>query len=375
VVAFADGRDYIFHMRHLCESGSYPDRGALPFFRAPGLPLFLLVVSGCDPEAVAPMKAALATAGVGSVLAVLALARRLRGERAALIAGLGAAVWPPLLLQDSDVSSEALFTPLLSGALVLTLAGLAGSSVLAMAAAGLTIGAAALTRPTALAVIPFLCVAVMLRRDVDRARRVLLAASLGLAATLTIAPWSLRNYLRYGELVIVNDAGPHTLWWGSHPLLSKPGGRPFLDRAEEFEREVGSAAKDVRGRADTPSGRGAIWRQMWAYLEYTLRKAIGYWRPWLDPSAHRMRDVLASAACIVPLYVLAILGFRQLREDAPWEARLIVAFLMLGWAVHVPFHVVMRLRIPFSDPAMLALAGIALDRALPRPWRFPGSCP
>lgn len=377
-VSFPDGPDYVAHMRQLCEQGTYPDRGYLPFFRAPGLPLFLALVTCCDARSIAIMRVALALSGVVGVAAVFWLAHVLQGRKAAGLAALAAAVWPPLIVQDTDVCSEALFTPLLTLALATVLHGLARGSAPLLGAAGILAALASLTRPAALALLPFFAASCLCRRAPSAGRRLLLSASFVAAAVATLAPWTYRNHARYGELIVVNDAAPHSLWWGSHPLLTRPSGRSFEEHSREFGKEVAAVGADVYAREATPSGRRRAWLAMWrenvradvpAYVRYTLRKALSYWRPWLDPEVHGGPAVLGSALLIVPLYAASLAGLRELWRSRRWEAWFVAGFLIVGWLAHVPHHVVMRLRIPFTDPLFLALTGIAVERGLGRSAR------
>src|SRR5258707_11433922 len=59
-IRFGDGIDYIDTAKALCATGSYPAKGSLPFFRAPGLPFFIAAVTACHPSAVVAIKIGLA---------------------------------------------------------------------------------------------------------------------------------------------------------------------------------------------------------------------------------------------------------------------------------------------------------------------------
>src|SRR5205814_911052 len=87
------------------------------------------------------------------------------------------------------------------------------------ALSGIALGLAALTRPVALIGIPLFA----LFLGAPAARRLVRrrpageaaggpaagpAALLFFAALLTIAPWTIRNFVHYHRLIVINDAGP-----------------------------------------------------------------------------------------------------------------------------------------------------------------------
>ncbi len=156
--SFGDAEAYMRTAEIVLETRAYPDRAeALPVFRAPGYPVFLIVSTLGHPRAVAADK--LWNALLGAVTAVLLarLAGRISGSRrVALTAGVLAAVNPAFVYLATDVQSENLddppARPLRRGA---SLGGGSGSLRSALAA-GALLGFAALTRPVCLSLAPFL---------------------------------------------------------------------------------------------------------------------------------------------------------------------------------------------------------------------------
>ncbi|MFP5246486.1 MAG: hypothetical protein ACLGH0_07300, partial [Thermoanaerobaculia bacterium] len=59
-IVFGDGPDYVAAARSVCSEHVYPERGNLPFFRAPGLPFFIAGVTACEPSRTRAIKYALA---------------------------------------------------------------------------------------------------------------------------------------------------------------------------------------------------------------------------------------------------------------------------------------------------------------------------
>ncbi|MEA2465500.1 MAG: hypothetical protein QOJ98_3247, partial [Acidobacteriota bacterium] len=73
-LAFGDAPDYVNATRTLCIQHEYPERGNLPFFRAPGLPFFMAAVTACHPSNVRLIKYALALCDAITVLLIMMLA-------------------------------------------------------------------------------------------------------------------------------------------------------------------------------------------------------------------------------------------------------------------------------------------------------------
>lgn len=351
-LAFGDAQDYVDTARSVCTAQVYPERGNLPFFRPPGLPFFIAGVTLCDPSRIRIIKYALAAVDAGTVVVIFELGLLLFGGVAAALAGLGAAVDPFFLFATTDVRSEPLFMFLLTLAILLLLRGNAPG-------AGVATALAALTRPTALLCLPLFALFAGRKK----------AVPLLIAGALTLAPWMARNYLRFGELIVVNDAGSYSVWHASHPETRRiyaTRDRAELRRLEwDFEtRYVHEVAAQVASRATTPNERDREWRRLAIEifrnepaesLRFMAKKAALYWRPWLNPVEYGMRTVAISAAMLIPLFVLGAIGI--------WRHRLrnaVLVYFAVIWLAHVPHQVVMRYRIPFTDPLLLVFAAGAI---------------
>jgi len=119
------------------------------------------------------------------------------GRAAGLLAGLLVALNGALILSGQSIMTETLFTALLLGALLaLVLAGRGGRWGWALLA-GLLLGAAALTRPVAQALVVLVPLAFLLstRRPWPIARGTLLV---GVGFGLVMVPWMARNYAEHG---------------------------------------------------------------------------------------------------------------------------------------------------------------------------------
>ncbi len=351
-VRFGDAGDYLDTARSVCTEQVYPERGNLPFFRPPGLPFFIAAVTGCEGSRVRGIKYALAACDAATVMVILELGMLLFGSLAAWLAALAAALYPFFIFSTTDVRSEPLFMLLLTLSILLLLRGNAAGS-------GVAVALAALTRPTALLCLPLFALFAGRKK----------AAPLLIAGFLTLAPWVARNYLRFGELILVNDAGSYSVWHASHPDTRKiydASSREELRRLEhEFEnRTIHAVAAQVESRATTPNSRDREWRRLAIEdlrrepaesARFMARKAWLYWRPWLNPIEYGTRAVVASALILVTLFVLAAIGlWRHPLRNA------VLVYFAVFWLAHVPHQVVMRYRIPFTDPLLLVFAAGAI---------------
>ncbi|MBY0280316.1 hypothetical protein K2Z84_33710 [Candidatus Binatia bacterium] len=86
------------------------------------------------------------------------------------------------------------------------------------------------------------------------------------------------------------------------------------------------------------------------------RNATSFFRPWLDPAAHGTVAVALSAAWFVALGGLALRGTASLWTRDRTLVILLVASVLLAGFAHVPFQTVLRFRLPFTEPLLLALA-------------------
>ncbi len=342
-VHFGDGLDYIDAAHALCDTHTYPARGSLPFFRAPGLAFFIAGVTLCHPSAVVVIKTGLAICDAITVVLIADLAF------APWIAGMIATLNPFFITAVCDVRSEPLFMLLLTLSIWCLLRGRAGG-------AGVTVALAALTRPAALLCIPLFAL--------YRPRR---AHLLLLGAALTLAPWTIRNAVRFHELIVVNDAGGFNFWRGYAPeiiAIDNMHDREAIAMAswQLDARRVAEAATSIERGAVTPRARSLAWSHTALdeirsdpalAARWTLRKAWLYWRPWLAPEQYSMAVVLASGAFNLLLYFGAGIALVRCRDR-----RLVLGVLIYVatvWLAHLPYQVVMRFRQPFTDPLMIAL--------------------
>jgi len=144
--------------------------------------------------------------GVGMVALTYALGVMTFGRVAGLLGGLLVALNGALLLSGQSVMTETLFTALLlATVLTLLLAGKTGHWAWALVA-GVTLGAASLTRPVAQALVVLVPLAFLIysRRPWRIVRGTLLV---GLGVAILLGPWMLRNLSEHGTMSAAGGLG------------------------------------------------------------------------------------------------------------------------------------------------------------------------
>ena len=206
-------------------SNRAPGEGASAF-RPPAYPLFLAavyVVAGHT--APADGRLAGAVLGVLSVALIGLIALRLWGRRVAMVALVIAAIAPPLVVLSTAVISEALVVPLILGAVLTALEARASPRRIRWAiATGVLIGLAALTRTNALILVIPLALAFIPHTAWRRPRSWTAPAVVVLATCLTIAPWTIRNAIVFGDFIPISDEAGYTLA-GTYNQVSRANAR------------------------------------------------------------------------------------------------------------------------------------------------------
>jgi hypothetical protein len=363
-----DAPAYLEAARHLAQTGEYPTTTDLGFFRAPGYPAFLVLATLGNPQRLALAK--LANVGLGC-LAVLVLAglsaRIFRSRSIALATGIAAALSPGLILISSDVQSEPLFLVLLLAAAFLLLTAVDRPSSTQALLAGVALGLSALTRPSSLALIPFLFAPLADRRYPMRVRSHLVGAAL-LGVVFSVGPWTLRNAVVFREWIPICDADGRALYEGNSIWAHR---YYALESRDQYAAWLAAEGQDLRRKADeleargivSPARRSRAFRDMalqqiradpsGAFL-LMLRKAWFWLRPYPTTWYHSAPVVWSTGIYYGVLFVLAFVGFRSARRSG---VRLFaLGTLAVTLAVHVAIIVVWRYRIPYWDPVLLLYA-------------------
>ncbi len=180
-------------------------------FRPPLYPGFLAVVSEGFGGTRTTFQVAGCLLGTLTVVLVGLLGRRVGGPTVGLCAAALAAGYPVLVAIDASNMSEALYVPLVAGALLAAFSAIERPTAWRWALLGVLVGAGALTRADGVVLVPALLVPAALRTRVVPSRRLLLGGVAVIAFALTLAPWLVRNQVRIGRPALATLDGATVL--------------------------------------------------------------------------------------------------------------------------------------------------------------------
>ncbi len=256
-----DPSDFSRTAESIAQGHGYPPTNRAPgggptAFRPPGYPLFLASVYALAGHA-APSLGRLAGAFLGtlSVSLIGLIALRLWGKRVGILALCIAAVAPPLVILSTALISEALFVPAVLAAVVTALeARRSRRRFRWVVLTGVLVGVASLTRTNGLILLLPLSLAFVATRS--RRRPALTSTALFVvAACLTIAPWTVRNWIVFHSFIPVSDESGYTLA-GTYNQVSRAD-RRFP--ADWIEAEHGASPEYARILREA---RAARWNEV-----------------------------------------------------------------------------------------------------------------
>jgi 4-amino-4-deoxy-L-arabinose transferase-like glycosyltransferase len=261
-----DPADFSRTALSIAQGHGYPQSNRAPglgpsAFRPPGYPYFLAAVYAIAGQEAPPVGrlvgAFLGTLAVG-LIGLIAL--RLWGKRVSLLALCIAALAPPMVILSTALVSEALFVPIVLGAVVTALEYRRSRHRYRWPiVTGVLIGLSALTRTNGLLLLlPF-----ALAFAPARKRRVSAwapAAAMVLAAVVTIAPWTVRNWMVFHAFIPISDETGYTIA-GTYDQASRAN---RVLPAVWIEAEHGASPEYAQILFDASIGR-------WNELEYGNR--------------------------------------------------------------------------------------------------------
>jgi tetratricopeptide (TPR) repeat protein len=295
------------------------------------------------------------------------------GQRAGVVAGLLLAACGPALFFDGLLEKTSLDLVLFTALLLVIVRLLDGVTKTRAFAAGVLIGALALTRENALVFAP-----VLILWLAWRSRRVMPLLALSAGVAIALAPAIAHNFAVSGEfLPTTSQAGPN-FYIGNHagasgtydPLRSDHGSAAY-ERSDAIE-----IAQDALGRALSPGevsaywwGRGLDWLRAhpaeWATL--TVKKLLLAWNA---EEATDTEDVHSHAEWSWPLSLAIRLGhfgvlapvglFGVWLTRARWRDLWVLYLMLAIYSVSVAFfYVLARYRYPLV-PLLALFAGAAI---------------
>jgi 4-amino-4-deoxy-L-arabinose transferase-like glycosyltransferase len=288
-LAVHDERDYDQLAVSILERGEFGfSPGELTSIRPPLYPVFLAgvysVFGAQNYQAVRAVQIVLSLATTGMVYL---LARRLYDQHVALAAAAIHCLYPSLIGATNLVLTETLFTLLVCAFLILVQRHVQAPSRWTLAAAGVVLGLAALTRSVLWLFPPFaLLVLIATGPEKRLTQRFASAAALLVGFAITLAPWTIRNTQLQQTFVTVDVMGGRNVMMGNYEFT--PAYRPWAaieitgERAwhSMLARQSGGLAGKTQGQIDK-----LAMQQAFAYMlahpgQTTLRSAAKLFHFW-----------------------------------------------------------------------------------------------
>ena len=419
-VSWTDQEGYKRLGEVLATTGEFTRYPEAPVFvpeviRTPGYPAFVAVVYrvfGVGNQMALAISQAFVFAAL--CLIVLALARRVAGERTATVAAIAAALFAPFPYFGALALTELWATFIVSIAMLACVKAVQSGKARDYAIAGVLFSLATLVRPAFVLLPFFLAIAVPLFVRAQRDAPALKGwAVLATAAALTLAPWFAYNYTYLGRLTLSPAGGVgrgtweaawQGRWEGRTQAALTDAATITTDRAQLEQRVRAIAAetghdpgpmidyvrewRDIHEMWDTPTDpverAAARIKADQAYLDAGMRHIRE------DPIGHVVRRLTRGPFVLwaaeipirytlinslpvwvirviwlaqVVLLIAAALGALKLARGGRWlECVVLVLPLIYVTAVHLPLLCEARQSLPVK-PLVIVLAAICLGNA------------
>ena len=348
--------------------------GSLLHRRSPLYPLLIGIIYKVFGEHQILVQALQALLFGGTSLFAFDIGRRMYNARTGLLAGVLCALHPALLRYVADFHLETLFTFLLTASVWSGLRFYQAPSVKRAAVLGFVSALTALTKAVAVLYLPLFIVCWWLTRKRSPAqpdsRLALLSVGAMLACmALTIAPWTVRNYLVTGHVVPISTGFSDAFLRGyvfsktEYATLRQP---PYTDGENESNamfREICAAEGAVWEQDDYQTdkilNRAAKARLLASPAAFVRKTFVGLFTFWYEMTS--LKTSLAAAAMAIAAWACAAFGLwrsRMPNERQPvWILLLPILYFNLFLA---PLLALGRYSVPIV-PCLTVLAAFGLD--------------
>lgn len=375
---FSDTRHYDRAAKSLLDGQGLGEK----YYRAPLYPVAMAAVYAVAGRSFLAMRLAECLLAMLLCWLIHCLTCQLYGHKAAFWALLAAALFPHFILLTGILYPTHLFTVFILLALFFLLRSESSASLVCVCASALFAGLAMLTVASFFFMLPFWLGWLLWRHGAKRWQPALLFL---LTFVIVLAPWTWRNYTKYGRLTLVQPL-PHTVL----PNLQ--------DRAVQ-EQEIASGFKTtVEYFKEHPTGTGEdalsntvlyYVRSPWSSIKHLVAELGHFWALYPDrldtaKSSYRAnihaRDQRMetrgdywqwikwpSILFMAPFFLLAVWGL-QPAWLAQQRATALLLWSIAGFSVgYSLIYAEVRYRIPI-EPLLLMWAALGWDRLL-QTWR------
>ncbi len=292
---------------------------------------------------------------VATIPLIYLLGMRLYGRVEGAIGSLAYAVSPQIIHYNILLTSETLFI-VLEMCLAILIVGIFKKdrpSLWMLAATGLVFGVTYLCRQTVI-FLPALIVLGLWLRFKDNGYSWLIKSTgvFVVAAVLLIVPWTVRNYMVFGEPVFSTTTGPATLWWGTYEDKGMPLGilinKYRVSHADKNEVQMSQMmTKEAMQRLKHMNG--ADIREL---LHQRLRRLFGF------PKVYDLkRQQTRTGMSYLVLTILGIAGL-LVASRGKFERQLLILTVVSTMLLHIFTLSVFRYLMPLVPFLGLGVANL-----------------
>ncbi len=281
----------------------------------PLYPLFVAGVYAIFGEGYIQIGLAQTALDVAAIVLLWLLARRIAGEREAIVAAFLYALYPGFIFYAGNLISEGLFVFLLISAALLFTVAASKKSIWTIIVAGAVFGLCVLTRANALIAIPLLIIWAIANFGVKKG----IVNWLIIVGTVAIfiTPWTFRNALAQRDFVPISSGGGGAFYGGNNETATGY----YSQRGDIFADQVNpGAAENIRSKELFARGIEWITENPGDYAKLLALKAWRFFEPY--PQARGKPDdrtkALISLIYYVPILPFLLIGLFKVRKDKRW---------------------------------------------------------
>jgi 4-amino-4-deoxy-L-arabinose transferase-like glycosyltransferase len=277
-----------------------------------GFPLFLAPFLTLGSSAFSAIRAAHVLLGLLTIILVSRIAAVLYGNRAGVIAGLLASVYPPLIYMTGRIMSETLFITILMASIYQFLLADRDQSIKRNALASALFGLALLVRSNLILMIPFVPLWILMQLGASLRTRLVNGAVCAIVIVTIFMLPGIYFLASKGEFIPFATNGGQTFYGANNPLAD--GG---WVQVEDHPELLASIPPEVRqsaaaySKAQQELGLKWIRENPGAFLSLLPKKFTNAWIPGLQSSETTSQSTLAAVVLVMSyalLLVFAIAG-------------------------------------------------------------------
>ncbi|MDZ7723114.1 MAG: glycosyltransferase family 39 protein [candidate division KSB1 bacterium] len=360
-VHWPDEQDFMTLAENLAHGRGFALEGEPTAFRAPGYPLFLAPWSWLSAWSATLIRALHVFLNLLIMILVFILTRRFFSKIAALLAVWIIAFYPYYIFLTGTVLSELWFILLLLGSTFLLCLYRDQPLRSLLFAAGILMGTAVLTRPSAviLAAAAMLWLFTVVKKQY---RKVIPLFVLGMI--VIVLPWMARNRIVMGRCSITLNGG-RNLWLGNNPETTVNSGSD-IDLPPELKAKMYSSSEVKADSIYKTQAFSFIREHPMHTAGLWLQKGLALWRPGPSPTTggYTKRGTcirLASYLSYGPVFMLAVLSWFWADRRKRGIIRLWIYYAAGFTVLHAMFITKVRFRLPL-DVFLIILAAYAAVR-------------